>query len=38
MNENTDKLALTLAPGDAALVRLQNADEEAFTIEYRLSK
>jgi hypothetical protein len=38
MSENTDKLALTLAPGDAALVRLQNADEEAFTIEYRLSK
>jgi hypothetical protein len=36
--ENTDKLALELAPGDAVLYRLQPADEEAYTIEYRLSK
>ena len=36
MKENI--LALTLAPGDASLYRLQDASEEGFTIEYRLVK
>jgi hypothetical protein len=36
--ECTDKLELKLSAGDAALIRLQKADEEAFTIEYKLSK
>ena len=36
--DSTDKLNVQLAAGDAALFRLQPADEEAFTIEYRLSK
>ncbi len=34
----TDKLELTLAAGDATLLRLQKAEEEAFTVEYRLEK
>ncbi len=38
INDSTNKLELTLAAGDAMLVRLQKADEEAYTIEYRLSK
>lgn len=38
INDSTDKLELTLAAGDATLIRLQKADEEAFTIEYQLSK
>ena len=38
ISDKTDKLSLSLEPGDAALVRLQSADEEAYTIEYRLSK
>lgn len=38
INDSTDKLELTLAAGDATLIRLQKADEEAFTIEYRLDK
>ena len=37
-NESTDAISLILAPGDATLVRLQKADEDAFTIEYRLTK
>ena len=36
--ESTDTIDVTLAAGDAVLLRLQKADEEAFTIEYRLSK
>ncbi len=36
--ENTSELAIMLAPGDAMLYRVQKADEEAFTIEYRLEK
>ena len=36
--DSTDKLVVTLSAGDAALIRLQKADEEAYTIEYRLSK
>ena len=36
--DKTDKISVSLAPGDATLIRLQPADEEAFTIEYRLSK
>ncbi len=36
--ENTDKLELSLAAGDATLIRLQRAEEEAFTVEYRLTK
>ena len=38
INDSTDKLEITLAAGDATLIRLQKADEEAYTIEYRLSK
>ena len=34
----TDKLELKLDAGDACLIRLQKAEEEEFTIEYRLSK
>lgn len=33
-----DKITVTLAPGDATLVRIQDANDEAFTIEYRLDK
>jgi hypothetical protein len=36
--DSTDALSLTLAAGDATLIRLQRSDEAAFTIEYRLSK
>ena len=36
--DSTDKLEFTLAAGDATLIRLQKADEEAFTVEYRLTK
>ncbi len=36
LHEKTDSLPIDLAPGDAALVRIQKAQEEAFTIEYRL--
>lgn len=35
--DNTDKLSLHLNPGDAVLVRIQNANEEAFTCEYKLA-
>ena len=37
-SDSTEKLAISLAPGDAVLLRLQKAKEEAFTIEYRLFK
>ncbi len=33
-----DTLYVTLAPGDGALFRLQDAAEDAFTVEYRLQK
>ncbi len=36
--DRTDTLRLQLAPGDAALLRVQNADEAPFTVEYRLEK
>ena len=36
--ENTQKLVLDLAAGDMALVRLQPATDEAFTIAYKLVK
>lgn len=38
VSDATDNLEISLAAGDAKLIRLQKADEEAFTIEYRLSK
>ncbi len=34
--ESADELPLTLKPGDAVLYRFQRADEQAFTIEYKL--
>ncbi len=36
--ERAEEISLTLAPGDAALYRLQDAKEDTFTIEYRLYK
>ena len=36
--DSANTLDLTLAAGDAALIRLQKAEEVAFTIEYRLKK
>ncbi|MBQ8402206.1 MAG: hypothetical protein IJX14_09790 [Clostridia bacterium] len=36
--DSTDRFTITLAPGDAVLVRVQDAAEEAFTAEYRLEK
>jgi hypothetical protein len=36
IHENTTTLPLHLEPGDAVLLRIQNADEEAFTIDYQL--
>lgn len=36
--ERTDRLTLSLDKGDAVLLRVQPADEEPFTIEYRLEK
>ena len=36
--ENTEKLTLDLAAGDMALLRLQPAADEAFTISYKLVK
>ena len=36
--DGVNTLPLTLAAGDAALLRLQKSEEEAFTVEYRLSK
>ncbi len=35
--DNTAALPVKLAPGDAMLVRIQDASEEAFTIEYELA-
>ena len=37
-NDSTDMLSLHLEAGDAALLRLQPAEDEAFTVEYRLVK
>ena len=37
INDSTNKLSLTLNPGDAVLFRLQKASEEAFTCEYKLA-
>ena len=36
--DSTDHIHVTLAKGDAVLYRIQNASEEAFTVEYRLIK
>jgi hypothetical protein len=36
--ENTDKLSLNLEPGDAVLLRFQDATEEAYLIDYVLEK
>ncbi len=36
--DNVDGLKLTIQPGDAYLLRIQKASEEAFTIEYELSE
>ena len=36
--DSTDCLKLDFIPGDGKLIRLQKADEEPFTVEYRLSK
>jgi hypothetical protein len=36
--DSTDRIEIVLEAGDATLIRLQKADEEAYTIEYRLSK
>lgn len=38
LEDAADKLTVTLAPGDAVLVRVQDAAEEACTVEYRLEK
>jgi hypothetical protein len=35
--DSTSLISLTLAPGDAVLYRIQNASDEPFTIEYKLS-
>ena len=37
-NDSTEMLSLHLEAGDATLLRLQPATEEAFTVEYRLVK
>ncbi len=36
--DDSDVLALSLAPGHAELWRVQDGDEEAYTIEYRIEK
>ena len=36
--DSTKTLDVKLAPGDGCLYRIQNADEEAFTVEYRIEK
>jgi hypothetical protein len=36
--DNTDTLALELAPGDAVLLRVQDAADEPFTCEYKLAE
>lgn len=38
VDDATDSLKLKLAPGDATLLRIQNAEEEAFTCEYKLAE
>ena len=38
MLENTDTIRMHLDKGDAAFFRIQPAEEEAFTLEYRLEK
>ncbi len=38
LHESTSVLPIQLAPGDAIVVRIQKADEEAFDIEYELSE
>ena len=38
INDGADTLSVHLEAGDAALLRLQPAEEEAFTLEYRLVK
>jgi hypothetical protein len=38
VDDATETLSLHLEAGDAALLRLQPAAEEAFTLEYRLVK
>lgn len=38
MEENTREIKLHLDAGDAVLLRVQNADEEAYLIEYELSE
>ena len=35
--ENTDAIPVALPQGDAILLRLQKAEEEAFTLEYSLN-
>jgi len=36
--DNTSKIEIKLAAGDAMLIRLQKAEEKEYSIEYRLSK
>ena len=36
VSENVNAIKVSLAPGDAVLLRLQNAGEELCTIEYKL--
>ena len=38
MDGEVDTTTIELAAGDAALIRVQQAAEEAYTIEYRLEK
>lgn len=38
IHEETTELPIKLEPGDAVLLRVQKADEEAFTVEYRLKE
>jgi len=36
IHENTTELPINLEPGDAVVLRVQKASEEAYTVEYRL--
>ena len=38
IEEKAEAICLTLAPGDAALLRLQDAKDAPFTVEYKLCK
>ena len=38
LHENTTELPINLEPGDAVVLRVQKASEEAFTIEYKLAE